>query len=432
VSSRYLVFVDDNLLFQTGVATARLAKQDDQDADNSLNQVILQRHVRLEGFARAMAGQAGALDQQGRPASVARSILTETMNVPSKLNGAPDGMTVLAGIGAIVVDDGAADLQSIRQLAGIEVLEDVPLYLPTPTVVASSTLPPSDWHLQMVGLSSGNGGGQGITIGVLDTGIDASHGEFSGKRIAFAEFDSLGRNISSTPRDAGGHGTHVCSIAAGRKFGVAPDAELAVAAVLTQRDRAGRMFGGLVQIANGMDWLIVTQFTRGPAGVDIINASLGGAGFNNYLQAATRRAKDVGIGLVAAIGNSGRSGPDNHGSPGNYPEALAVGASDENDTVAEFSDWGDQPPPAGPAYPLPALSAPGVNVHAARAGGGTQPMSGTSMATPVVAGIAARRMAANPALRRRPAALFLDLQSRLAPLTRHADGNKGGAGRIIA
>ena len=165
-------------------------------------------------------------------------------------------------------------------------------------------------------------------------------------------------------------------------------------------------------------------------GVDIVNAPLGSPGFQIFLQAAIRSALTLDILTVAAIGNNGRNGVGNHGSPGNYPEVLGVGATDISDVVADFSDWGDQAPPVGPAYPLPGISAPGVDVSSSVPGGGFQRMSGTSMATPVVTGVAALRMEANPALKGNPAALRLDLLSRFDPCTSNPAGNKGGVGRI--
>jgi hypothetical protein len=73
------------------------------------------------------------------------------------------------------------------------------------------------------------GTGAGILVGVLDTGIDATHPEFAGKTIHFAEYESAGTWVGSTARDAGNHGTHVCSLIAGTTYGVGPRADLAVA-----------------------------------------------------------------------------------------------------------------------------------------------------------------------------------------------------------
>ena len=148
-----------------------------------------------------------------------------------------------------------------------------------------------------------------------------------------------GCRLSSPARDAGTHGTHVSSLIAGARAGIAKGADLAVAAVLTFRNAEGRMSGGLIQIVNGLNWLVVTPFRADVPGVDLVNASLGGSGFRPYLLQGVRNARRIGIPFIASIGNAGRDGPDRHSLPGNYPELFAVGASDRNDTVADFSAW---------------------------------------------------------------------------------------------
>lgn len=442
--TQYVIFVDDALMLGAAPAAAAAAAAgavgESFGATASVADTLAQRRSALVGMAAAIGGQPG--DGGGGPgatAATARAVL-ESFGTASDEAALPKGMDVLEGIGAIVVDDAEVDIAALSQVVGLEVVENIALYLPDPVeaeaVAGPMALPDEDWHLTTIGLTASGSGGAGTIVGVLDTGIDAQHAEFAGKTVHFAEFDPVGRLISTTARDAGDHGTHVASTVAGRLAGVAPDAGLAVAAVLTQVTADGRNFGSLIQIVNGFNWLVVTQFgAGGPPGVDVINASLGGSGFNTYLQSAARKARGVGIGLIAAIGNDGRKGGGRHGSPGNYPEVLGIGASDSTDTVARFSDWGDPGPqsgPFGPSYPVPAFSAPGVDVFAAQPGGGFQRMSGTSMATPVVAGVAARRIAANANLRRNPSALFLDLQANLAPVTPHGLGNRGGAGRVVA
>lgn len=365
-------------------------------------------------------------------AKVVESIAAAGLDALPVASALPENVQILEGVSAIVVDDDDVDADSWAGVVGLTVTSNIEVRLPSPVAVLEATEPPEDWHLTQIGLTASSPGGHNVLIGTLDTGIAADHSEFAGKRIQFAEFDAAGRLISTNPRDAGDHGTHVSSIAAGSRAGVAPDADLAVAAVLTNRDLLGRMSGSLVQILNGFNWLVTTRFRETAPGVDLVNASLGGGGFNTYLQKSVQTALQLGVPLIAAIGNGGRGGPGRHGSPGNYPEVLGIGATDITDTVADFSDWGISPPPVGPEYPVPDLSAPGVEVYAAVPGGGFERKSGTSMATPVVTGVAARRMSANPGLVGHPAALFTDLRSRLAPYTRNSLGNQGGAGRIVA
>ncbi|MFO1163329.1 MAG: S8 family serine peptidase [Reyranellaceae bacterium] len=438
MGAKYVVFVEEMLVAgSTQMIAANVGLgvgRTPMAPPLSVAQELALRRTVLSSLASTLVGQpaGGAIGAHGAAMAMAEAPAV----LPAPAAAAVEKVQILEGISAIVIDDDSVDVASLHGVHGLTVVENIELRLPDPVVFAAAVAPPVDWHLTTIGLTSGLAGGKDILVGVLDTGIDAAHAEFAGKKIHFAEFDPIGRNISSVPRDAGDHGTHVSSIATGARAGVAPDADLAVAAVLTTRGADGRMSGSLVQIVNGFNWLVTTQFRQGVPGVDVINASLGGTGFNAYLQPAVRTAFSVGVPLIAAIGNSGRAGPDLHGSPGNYPEALGIGASDVADVVAEFSDWGISGPPTGPAgpnYPVPDFCAPGVLVQAARPGGGFQPMSGTSMATPVVTGVAARRMALTPALVGKPAALFTDLRSRLAPCTPHAPGgNLGGAGRIIA
>jgi len=431
MSSKYVIFVDDTLVLgsvQMAAANAGFAMGRAVNAAplSLIRELGLRRSV-LGSLAAAVMGQPGAA-QTG----FANSAAIAMTDVGVELSPASaDGVQILEGLSAIVVDDESVDIASLEGVAGLTVLPNIEVRLPTPVAVEAEA-PPADWHLRQIGLAPGSAGGEGVLIGVLDTGIDDSHSEFAGKTVEFAEFDPAGRLISRTARDAGDHGTHVSSTAAGARAGVAPDADLAVAAVLTTRDAFGRMSGSLVQIVNGFNWLVTAPFRDNEPGVDVINASLGGGGFNSYLQSAVRTAFQLGVPLIAAIGNAGRFGVGKHGSPANYPETFGVGASNHADIVAEFSDWGVSAPPSGPTYPVPSLCAPGVQVHAAKPGGGYHAMSGTSMATPVVTGVAARRMSANPALMGNPAALFADLQSRLAPCWPHPLGNLGGAGRIIA
>lgn len=354
---------------------------------------------------------------------------------------APDGMRVMEGVGAILVDSDDIDIDAINNHPGVAVYPNVLVQMTAPDEEGAS-MDAGDveamdagafWHLNQVGLSSGEPGGEGIVIGVLDTGIDEYHPEFEGKAVHFAEFDMDGKPVDGPSRDAGSHGTHVSSIAAGNRFGAAPDADLAVAAVLTYPDPYGRLSGYLKQIVAGMNWMVTSRFVDGRVGADIVNASLGGSGYNNYLEQTVLTASGAGIPMVAAIGNDGRKGEGFHGSPGNYSTTISVGASGSYDIVAIFSDWQIGGPDPRISYPLPDLSAPGVDVLAAVPGGQYSRKSGTSMATPIVTGIAARRMADTPGLLRRPRALKPNLLAMLGPVAPHpTNRNFGGAGRIRA
>lgn len=434
MDNNYVVFVDEDLVLgsmQMAAAEAVGLKRSGPVELSPTEELGLRRSV-LGSLAATMTGGGAAAGTAGAARfNKAITVLADGGNASVEPTE-DEGVRILEGANAIVIDADKVNVEALRQVVGLTILPNIELQLPGPVTVQTASTPPEDWHLRRIGLPDGAADGSGILIGVLDTGIDANHPEFAGKTIHFQEFNAAGRKVPGPARDAGDHGTHVCSIAAGKHAGVAPGADLAVAAVLTHRRPGSGMSGTLIQIVAGFDWLVKTTFRPGTPGVDLINASLGGGGFNPYLQQPVRAAHRIGIPLIAAIGNSGRSGGGRHGSPGNYPEVMSVGATDIDDVLADFSDWGVGDPPAGPRYPVPELCAPGVEVHAASPGGGFQRMSGTSMATPVVAGVAARRMAANAALVGRPAALFVELRRRLAPAGTGPVGNLGGAGRIIA
>ena len=232
------------------------------------------------------------------------------------------------------------------------------------------------------------------------------------------EFDSTGFPTSTPPRDASDHGTHVAAIAAGTTCGVAPDADLAVAAVLTNPRPGGRMSGHLAQILAGYNWLVHTNHNTsgGISKCPVINASLGASGYRDYLyssvdmQLATLRTSL----LVAAIGNAGGRGVNNHGSPANYDVAAGIGAVNARGIVAPFSDWGLE---TTNMARKPDLCAFGVDIRSAVPGGGYARKSGTSMASPAAAAAAALLVQKYPAYARNPRALKAALVALVDPST---------------
>lgn len=228
--------------------------------------------------------------------------------------------------------------------------------------------------------------GSGVTVAVLDTGVDANHPDLQGKIVASSDFSESG-----TTADGHGHGTHCASTvvgsgaaSGGRYRGVAPGAKLMVGKVMSD-DGAGLESW----IMAGMEW-------AAHGGAKVISMSLGSEptdGTDPVSQEIESLSTQTGALFVVAAGNYGA--PVSVAAPGAATSALTVGAVDKQDHLADFSSRG---PRAGDGAAKPEIVAPGVNIVAARATGtslGTPvddsytSLSGTSMATPHVAGAAA-------------------------------------------
>ncbi|KDN79908.1 S8 family serine peptidase [Streptomyces sp. SudanB52_2052] len=232
--------------------------------------------------------------------------------------------------------------------------------------------------------------GKGVTIAVLDTGVDATHDDLKGQVVGAKNFTT-----SPDTTDKVGHGTHVASIAAGtgkksggKYKGVAPGAKILNGKVL---DDGG--FGSDSEILAGMEWAAAE-------GADVINMSLGGGDTPaiDALEAGVNKlSEEKGVLFAIAAGNEGDFGEQTIGSPGSAAAALTVGAVDDKDVLADFSSRG----PGMDGALKPDVTAPGVDITAASAPGnliaqdvgekpaGYMTISGTSMATPHVAGAAA-------------------------------------------
>ncbi|MDQ2588651.1 S8 family serine peptidase [Saccharothrix yanglingensis] len=216
--------------------------------------------------------------------------------------------------------------------------------------------------------------GAGVKVAVVDSGVDQDHPDLVGRQVAE-------RNFTGDPdaTDLVGHGTHVASTVASTRAphrGVAPDAQIIDAKVCSVAACQESW------IVDGMTWAV-------EQGADVLNVSLGGTdapGLDPLEQAVEALSASSGALFVIAAGNSGR--PGTIGSPGSAESALTVGAVDRDDSIAPFSSRG---PRVGDGAPKPDVTAPGVGIVAAEAnsGGDHVAASGTSMATPHVAGAAA-------------------------------------------
>ncbi|WP_439423108.1 S8 family serine peptidase [Saccharothrix sp. HUAS TT10] len=232
--------------------------------------------------------------------------------------------------------------------------------------------------------------GAGARVAVLDTGVDAGHPDLAGAVVEARNFSD-----SDSADDLVGHGTHIAATitGAGAYQGVAPDSVVLNGKVLG--DNGG---GRESDIVAGMEWAV-------SAGADVVNLSLGSAfptdGADPMSQAVDRLTERSGALFVVAAGNSG-PGDRTIGSPAAADLALTVGAVDRSDRLAAFSSRG---PRWSDDAIKPDITAPGVDVVAARAGNATigtpvgdrhLALSGTSMATPHVAGAAAILAAQHP------------------------------------
>ena len=234
--------------------------------------------------------------------------------------------------------------------------------------------------------------GKGVTVAVIDTGIDYTHhalgGGFGPGARVIGGYDFV--NNDRDPMDDNGHGTHVAGIIganANGLVGVAPEVNLLAYKVLNA-DGSGRDSDIIAAIERALD----PDENGDPSDhADVINLSLGGGGdAESPVSIAVENAVDAGVIVAVAAGNNG--GFYQIGSPAAAPDAITVGATDLNDGVAYFSS-------GGPAVPLaikPEVVAPGVNILSLAPGGGTAVMSGTSMACPHIAGVAALLRALHP------------------------------------
>ncbi|MEU4680494.1 S8 family serine peptidase [Micromonospora sp. NPDC023737] len=270
---------------------------------------------------------------------------------------------------------------------------------------------------------AGGDTGQGVDVAVLDTGVDEGHPDLAGRIVDTRSFIP-GEGVE----DVHGHGTHVASTIAGTgaasggtEKGVAPGARLHIGKVL-----ANSGSGTDSQVLAGMEWAAVEEQAK------IINMSLGSQepsdGTDPLSQAVNRLSAQTGALFVIAAGNT--SGPGTVSSPGAADAALTVGAVDSGDRLAEFSSQG---PRVGDGALKPEITAPGVDILAARSqytsegDGPYQTMSGTSMSTPHVVGAAALLASKHPEL---TGAQLKDLLTSTAKQTPDYTAFQAGSGRV--
>ncbi|KAI8806991.1 peptidase S8/S53 domain-containing protein [Cladochytrium replicatum] len=227
--------------------------------------------------------------------------------------------------------------------------------------------------------------GKGVDIYILDTGVLTSHEEFEGRATWGAYFTEAGQQSTKPANeDADGHGTNVASIAAGKTYGVAKDANIIAVKVLDDKG------SGLIStIVAGIQWALTQAGTSGRRSV--INMSLGGensksSGTTSAIGRAIKAGFDAGVVFAVAAGNDGVDACNY--TPSNLDYVVTVGASSNSDGRASFSNYGS----------CVSIYAPGTNIQGAYSGGSSFTGSrtaavavgnGTSQACPHVSGVMA-------------------------------------------
>ena len=288
-------------------------------------------------------------------------------------------------LGVVLVDGEKKQLQMLTESAGEVILQPERfIYSPMPKEVAKANVPAAAWGVQAIGATASGYTGKGVRMGIIDTGFDLNHPDFVGRTVVTQSFVRTER-----AQDVTGHGTHFAGTAVGRqnsagtRYGIAGDSELYMAKVFDKKGSAPDR-----RILDAITWAT-------DQGCRVLSMSLGAQvlpnqGIDVYYERAGKYALDNNCVVVAAAGNesarsAGAIAPVD--SPANCPSFLAVAAVDQQLAVADFSCAGINP---GQNVDI---AAPGVGIYSTWPVALVKPpyhtISGTSMATPHVAGVLA-------------------------------------------
>lgn len=308
-----------------------------------------------------------------------------------KIVASVENHTPVTGITVIDTSPEVAARAKIELMDDAEVIPDYPIDLIPPERVAGTLTADTKsldlWHLDAIGLIAARKKpgftltGEGVAVAVLDTGVE-NVPEIAGKVSAAYELDvgNWSMTAISPTRDTGGHGTHVSGLICGDTVGIAPGA--VVHNVIMIPDGSGTL----------SNFVLAMEWVAAQPEISIMNMSAGIRGFTGGMDSVLEGMIAAGVFPVMAIGNEGRNKTR---SPGNYRDPFSIGASDRNDRIASFSGGGTMIVD-NQMYDVPDVVAPGAEVTSCVMGGGYEAWNGTSMATPIVSGLAALILEADP------------------------------------
>ncbi|MFD4031675.1 S8 family serine peptidase [Streptomyces sp. NPDC058637] len=328
----------------------------------------------------------GVIENAGAPGTISGSYIV-TLDESAAEAGSAEGKALAAEYGAKIkrtyraaVNGYAVELSAAqaKKFAADPAVESV-VQNRTFTISATQPSPPS-WGLDRIDQSAlplnnsytyPDKAGEGVTTYIIDTGVRISHSDFGGR--ASNGYDAVDND--NVAQDGNGHGTHVAGTVAGTAHGVAKKAKIVGVRVL---DNNGS--GTTAGVVAGIDW--VTANAVKPA---VANMSLGG-GADSVLDAAVQKAINSGITFAVAAGNESTNASTK--SPARVADAITVGSTTSTDARSSFSNYGS----------IVDIFAPGSSITSTWNTGdsATNTISGTSMASPHVAGAAALYLADNP------------------------------------
>lgn len=309
--------------------------------------------------ATTPAGDYIVVYKPGVSAAVARAAAAQLATPPSYVYSA-----ALNGFAGKLSGAELGRLKSDARVAYIE--PDRPVEAYDKSASFAQILP---WGVDRIDAELNANKGTGVGVAIIDTGINLTHPDLA-HVVAGATFVKG----TSTPNDDNGHGSHVAGIVAAADngfgyVGVAPDATVIAVKVLNRNGS-----GSISSVNAGIDWVTANHTAYN---IEVANMSLGGSGFSQSMYDAIQRATNAGVTFAVAAGNSSANAANY--SPSGFDNVITVSALNSNGTFASYSNWGS----------VVDLIAPGSSVPSLYKNGGYATLSGTSMASPHVAGSAA-------------------------------------------